>query len=223
MFPRSAGQPQKDWMQILIAVVWFTVVAIMLLAKMKAITDVLVLGFLLIATGVQNCQLLLPWLFDRGESKRVATNLIALRNHLQWEAFWTAVLSFFVFFLAAQESCSWIHFGWVFQVTTLCIHFFARNNRWHLNPVITLSTYMAVRNRKALTEIQMRLYVGFQVAGIIMAFLLHSVALSRGEELSFFHTLEPNGVALLECVVAAGIGYTITYAMVRRKEVEKSL
>lgn len=94
MLPQNAGAPARDWMQILIALVWLTVLCIMLLAKMKAIQDVIVLAFLLIATGVQNLEMIIPSLTA---DKRYERNFNALRKHLRWECFWCFVLALMSF------------------------------------------------------------------------------------------------------------------------------
>lgn len=51
MMPVSVGQTRKDWVQIFIALIWATVIGIMLLAKMKAVQDVLILFTLCLGTG----------------------------------------------------------------------------------------------------------------------------------------------------------------------------
>ena len=51
MMPVSVGQTRKDWVQIFIALIWATVIGIMLLAKMKAVQDVLILFTLCLGAG----------------------------------------------------------------------------------------------------------------------------------------------------------------------------
>eukprot|EP00392_Amoebophrya_sp_AT5.2_P009894 g9925.t1 len=211
MLPQRSGSLGKDWMQILIGLVWFTVVLIMLLSKMKAVQDLLLLAFLLGATAVQNSETFLPWavsvtIYRRSSSgeaeklvslrssgagggepklpaneeaaevklKKFRRNLIAVQKHVQYECLYAFLLSWAL--LEVVHVCgtnfgtaSWLYFGWLFQLISSLIYM--RHSTWLLNPVITAALRHGTKGLKTvvISDVQMGLYVLFQVSALYVA------------------------------------------------------
>jgi len=218
MFPHNMGGAKRDYMQLLIGLTWFTVLAIMLLAKMKAIQDVIVLIFLLLMTGIQNMEMFIS-------DKRWTINFMAVRNHVRWECFWCFLLSFLTFEAVQhfgninQTVHDYMFFGWLYQVVSLAFHLLSRNRVWHLNPIITIATYhgymikdfdesssdkagsssdgppggaaaMKKRPRSVMTDKQCFFYVFCEAAGMLLGLLLHLGRRSRRED-ETWKILEP--------------------------------
>lgn len=169
MLPSHAGQPRRDYVQILIALVWLTVVSIMLLAKMKVRTDVLLLIFLLLATAVQNSDSFLPWvlglLWNKPDEdpvcKKLKINFLALKQHLKKETLYTFLLAVCAFLAVRviKVSCGealggagrefadrWVYFGWVYVLMSLGAWLWRGGGRgygskYHLNPAVSKAVY----------------------------------------------------------------------------------
>ncbi len=177
MLPQRSSQLQKDWFQILIGLVWFTVVLIMLLSKMKAIQDVLLLAFLCGATAVQNAEQLVPWLVA-DKTKKFDKNFIAVRKHVRFECLYSFLITWSLLEVVhlcgtRLETESWLFFGWTFCLVTSVLYHSGfklfglsnANQTWLFNPVITLALLHGTKSTGTLviSDIQAQIYIGFQV------------------------------------------------------------
>ncbi|CAD7955248.1 unnamed protein product [Amoebophrya sp. A25] len=219
MLPQSASSLRKDWMQILIGLIWFTVILIMLLAKMKAVQDGLLLVFLCGATAVQNSETILPW---ATKDQRVARNFTALQKHLKYECLFVTLLSWAVLEFvhtgrtAIPSAGGWLYFGWTYQLVSLLVHL--RRPTWLLNPVVAVGLRHGTRHlqRIVLSDLQMWMYVVFEALGMFLGLVLHCVRTSDTDHLSLFHTMEPDFRSAMEVGVASLVSYVLVRITAKR-------